>query len=354
MNTEHLDVIASEPPAIPADAVRGLLRREYGIDAERLRPLVSERDQNLRVTSAAGEFVFKIANAAEDPAVTDFQIRALRHVEAGGLEVPAVPRLRLTLDGTDRVHVTDGSQRHVARLVSWVPGVPLDAARLDAPLSRELGSGLGRLARALADFDHPGTGQGLLWDLQRAPALRHVLPSLGDPDERALVAACLDEFESDAAPVLAGLPTQVIHNDGHAGNLLLDGGSPPRLAGVIDFGDMQRAPLVVDVAVAAAYLRSQDDELAFIAPFLAGYHAEAPLSAEALGILPVLICMRLATTIAVLGWRQSLRRDGDAYLAEAVASAPAGPTCRERLRLRLRAELAERLAAACDGLQPES
>ncbi len=78
--------IASRPQFSAAE-VQSLLQEEYGLDGE-LRTLVSERDQNFRVTTDDGQcYVFKIANAPEPENVTDFQIQALLHIENAGCPI---------------------------------------------------------------------------------------------------------------------------------------------------------------------------------------------------------------------------------------------------------------------------
>ena len=87
-----------------------------------------------------------------------------------------------------------------------------------------------------------------------------------------------------------------------------------RVTGLIDFGDMIRAPLICDVAIAAAYLRSgSDDPLELIAPFLAAYDAVRPLREPEIALLFDLVRARLATTITILYWRMNARRDDDRY-----------------------------------------
>ncbi len=86
------------------------------------------------------------------------------------------------------------------------------------------------------------------------------------------------------------------------------------MTGFIDFGDMLRAPLVVDVAVAASYLRVFEDEvLRFILPFVAGYHSVTNLNEPELELLFDLIRARLVTTVSMLFWRLSARSEDDAY-----------------------------------------
>ena len=67
---------------------------------------------------------------------------------------------------------------------------------------------------------------------------------------------------------LRPLPTQVIHGDANPGNVLLARGS----IGFIDFGDSMRAPRIFDVAIAASYLRDNDEPLHLICAIPAGLH----------------------------------------------------------------------------------
>lgn len=124
---------------------------------------------------------------------------------------------------------------------------------------------LARLDIALSGFDHPAGALQLPWDIQRADSARGLLVDVADDARRALVHGALDRFEHDAKPVLHALPTQPIHNDFNSYNLLVDANDTDRIAAVLDFGDMVRAPTVDDLAVAAAYqidLRSRLGALA--------------------------------------------------------------------------------------------
>ena len=63
-------------------------------------PLVSERDQNVTITTDDGRgFVLKIGNPADDTGVIDMQTQALLHVARTDPTLP-VMRLVPTLEGT--------------------------------------------------------------------------------------------------------------------------------------------------------------------------------------------------------------------------------------------------------------
>lgn len=314
-----LAAIASLPPEISTADVRTLLSEQYQLDGE-LQALVSERDQNVRVTTASGQrFVLKIANATEDPVVTDFQIQALLHISAGDVPVNT-PAIVPTLDGRLSSTVMAGDVDYMARVVTYLPGIPLNDVATEIALVEDLGTCLANLGVALRDFGHAGDQQVLLWDMQRASGLRSITQHVSDLKLRDEINRCLDEFEGNALPAFDSLRNQVIHGDANPGNVLADANNLGRIAGIIDFGDMLRAPLIVDVAIAASYLRRYDDVLGFIAPFIAAYNRVTPLQPPEINLLYDLIRTRLVTTISILQWRLAERGEGDIYSQESMHS----------------------------------
>ena len=317
MNADALGMIATPPPTVPKLAVLELLSREYALDGE-LTPLVSERDQNFRLETADGQvLVVKIANAAEPGLITDFQVQALVHLQRNACPVN-VPRIVCTQAGAVATKIESGQSSHDLRVVSYVAGRPLGATNPDPPLSYALGLRLAQLDAALSDFEHPGQSQVLLWDMQRASELRGLMQHVIEADVRDLVRSCLDAFERMAIPAFETLRRQVIHNDLNPDNILIEDTAPPDIAGIIDFGDMVRGPLVIDVAIAASYIRSLDDGLESMRALVAGFESITPLKDIEKSLLFELVKMRLATTITILHWRQSARSSGDPYLQKAL------------------------------------
>ncbi|MDH4073958.1 MAG: phosphotransferase [Gammaproteobacteria bacterium] len=316
--SDPLAVIAAEPPAFSdADAI-AIVQEHWGLVAA-VKSLVSERDQNFRVRTDDGrECVLKIANAAEDPLVTDFQVRALVHiasrVRAAGIPI-RTPVVLPASGGELSVVIRGDGGCHVTRLVTFLPGVPLADREPSARLARRMGAYLAHLGRALHGFSHPGSHQSLLWDLQQAPRLRELIRYVRDPATATAVSAVLDEFEQLAMPVLPTLRSQVVHSDMNPDNVLVSADDPDTVAGVIDFGDMLYAPLIADVAIGCSYVRvSGGDPLALIAEFVAGYHDVMPLERAELDILFELIQARLCASITIIDRRSALKEGDDPYL----------------------------------------
>ena len=132
---------------------------------------------------------------------------------------------------------------------------------------------------------------------------------------RRMVEKTLSDFERYALPKFDSIRWQVIHNDMNPDNVLLDTSRKRRVCGMIDFGDMVYSPLIIDLAVATAYLHTDEgNPMLLMNHFVAGYNQETPLLLEELDILFDLIKTRIATTVAVLEWRKSFRDKDDPYL----------------------------------------
>lgn len=326
--TDPLAVIAEEPPRFLDDEAIHIARDHWGLDVS-VKSLVSERDQNFRMKTHDGrQFVLKIANAAESSAVTDFQVQGLIYIadRVQTLALPvSTPQVLPTVDGATSIELSRSGATHVARVVSFLQGAPLGDGVATPKLARNMGACLAHLGHALAGFSHPGSEQSLLWDLQKALDLRKLVSYITDEGVAAQVTDALDDFETHAAAGLPSMRSQVVHSDLNPDNVLIDPDDPDVVAGVIDFGDMLRAPLIVDVAIACSYLRVADgNPLELIAEFVAGYHGVEPLITEEIDILFELIQARLCASISILDWRAAMRGPGDPYLekvAEGEASA---------------------------------
>lgn len=315
--TAH-SAVKEAPPRIDVVDVGLAVKEQFGLEGE-YSPLISERDQNFRLDAVNGNrYVVKVTSAGEAAIVSDFQIDALLHLEP--VTTVQLPKVVRTIDGRPSGRIENGATACKLRLVSYVDGEPLASVPLNRNLARDFGTKLAALDIGLAGFSHPGECPVLLWDLQRAAELRDLLDCIDDASAREPVMRAIADFEHRVAPALPSLRSQVIHGDANPGNVLVDP-SRGRVSGIIDFGDMVRAPLIIDVGIAAAYLRAGSaDAIALIAPFVAGYHAVTPLLDDELALLFDLARARLATTITLLFWRLGARDENDPYRQKTLAS----------------------------------
>jgi hydroxylysine kinase len=312
-------VLASPVPAVSAAEAEAIFRHVYGRAGE-AELLAGERDRNFRMREPGGaRFMLKVTNPVEERAVTEFQTAALCHVARTDPGFP-VPRVVPTLDGGLIAWSTgdgDVDGPRAVRLFTWLEGALLGGRVLAPEGLRDLGRTLARLALALAGFSHAAERHPLLWDMQHAVALRPLLTMIPDETARGWVARLIDRFEARVIPVLPDLPAGVIHNDLTGSNLLMRTEDGERVAGVVDFGDMVRAPLVQELGVTASYHLGLDDGpdlFAPLAPLLAGYEAVRPLTEPEAWVLFDLISTRLALRGLIPAWRAARYPENRDYL----------------------------------------
>ena len=307
-------MLTTTPPAFSDADAMTVATRHYGINGT-VHPLVSERDQNFRLTTQNGlEYTLKISNHAEQLEVVDFQNQALLHVAHRDATIP-LPRVIPALDGQLHCHVKHSGEQYFVRVLSWLDGSVLHDSTANPDLARRLGRLLARFGVALQGFDHPGSNPPSLWDMKRAAGLADLIVHIEDPDLGKIIGQTLDKFVSVAKPVLDTLRTQVIHNDMNPGNVLMCKSQPDKISGLIDFGDMTRSPLIIDLAVAAAYQLSEgNDPLAGALPMIAGYDAVVPLQHKEKELLVDLIRTRLITSLLIGSYRSILFPENREYL----------------------------------------
>jgi len=308
------DMLKTTPDFSIEDAKR-LLAEHYGLEGT-LSPLDSERDQNFKVvTNNGGVYILKIVNAAEPLTESEFQTALLGHIGQHAPDLP-VPHIRLTISGASLAETTSGhGVRHLLRLVGWVPGMPLaQSARSDTALE-SLGRLLGRFDAALKGFMHPGALRDLDWNIRNAGRSADRLHHIAGADDRALLERFVARFENAVAPRLPALRSAVIHNDANDWNVLVDSGDHDRIAGLIDLGDALYAPVIAEVAIAAAYAGlDHADPIGAAAAIVRGFHAEYPLLEEEIDLLFDLIAMRLVTSVTISASRHA-HTGGNPYLA---------------------------------------
>ncbi len=290
-------------PRFSALEAAAAARDHYGLDV-RAKPLVSHLDQNFLLEGAGATTVLKIANAAADPASVDLQQSALRHV-AGAQNGAQCPMVVPAVSGDQAVSV----KGHIVWLVSYLEGRLFgDVRPRTQELARSVGSLMARLDRCLDSFEHPYLDREQAWDLRRAGCLLEYVHHIHQDDRRCLVDAELSRFCDEGVPALSTLRVSPIHNDGNDANILVRGaGYEAQASGIIDFGDMTRAPLICEVAIAATYaMLGTSDPVGMAVAVVRGYHAVYPLQEQEVAQLRDLICARLCSSVLVSAYRSTV------------------------------------------------
>ena len=329
---QHAQIPASPPAAVDmgslstpftsvaVEQAMAIARDLYGVTGN-FRRFASEQDDTFRILSPDGAgYVLKIANPGEQMAELDLQVRALRHIAAADPELP-VPRVFDTLDGQALPLIAAGpGAGRIVRMYSFLDGTVLDTtATLPAELP-EIGTTLGRLRLALAGFDHPAADRVLAWDIRQLPRLAGLLTGIEDPAHHRLLEAALARYMT-YAPRVEALRRQVLHNDFSRSNLVVDRTAPPRLSGIIDFGDVVKTAVAIDVSTAMLNwlprdqaTQPRDDLLDDARRILSAYLRVADLTDEERALLPHLVMGRAVTRGLISLWRTRTFPENRTYI----------------------------------------
>ena len=293
-------LFAFDRPNLDDTAIEAILDTHWGISGQ-LAPLPGERSHNSLVTTPLrGQYVLQVQSSTELPEAIALQTDAMLHIERVAAHLP-VSRVVHTVGGASLASAQVDGHVHLARLVTYLPGVTFDP---DEPLRPEayvsIGALLGEIGAALASFEHQVPDHFMPWDIGNGllvdPRIR---PGISIDSARAL-----DEVDarlSDVAHTIKHVRQQIIHNDGHAGNLLRASADSDVVTGVIDFGDIAHTAIAADVAIAAESFAPDHTDPAEVTALLAlGYHRHHPLTEDEISAMPELVLARLALSVLLV------------------------------------------------------
>lgn len=299
--SDEIRFLKCTPPNCSTSEIRALIDERYGIDGN-YRAVRSERDQNFIVSCADGrQYVVKISNAEEEPASIDGQVSALRHIAQQNPSLP-VPRVICDRNGQTHHGADLGGNSHTVHLLQYIDGIPVaDTPAADSPAIRQqIGTLVAELDIALQGFFHPAANQDHPWNLEGcarfSPYTRHV----ADAAMQKTVAAVLDHAAHAVLPALKSARHQVIHQDAHQRNVLVDAQDDSRITGIIDFGDMVFGSLAAEVAT-ACYSAAPEPEHALeaMSDIVSAYDNRLALQESEIELVYDLICIRHAMGVTI-------------------------------------------------------
>lgn len=314
-----------------------IARQHWNINSANTRRLDTERDDTFLISSGDTRHVLKIAHPLDEPSVIDLQIGAMAHAIRADPSLP-LPQIVPSTDGAASLVVAGArDEPRIVRLLTYLPGSPLDYAATSTDQRRAIGHMHGRLSLALADFHHPAADRYLHFDLKQLGGLRGLLTYVADPVVRQDVNRVLDVYDERVGGELAKTRQQVVHHDINADNVLVDHAGDTFVTGILDFGDVVHSSMVGDLGSAMSYAVGMGEEPGgsidpWAAPFdlAAGFQSARPLTENEADLLPQLVMARLAQRLLLNSWLAASNPANAHYTGRTIART--GVALRQLLR----------------------
>ncbi len=286
--------------AVATREAERIARELYSV-ATTATALPGEYDCNFHLRAGDGrEFVLKCMHPARETAFIDMQCAALAHLAERASHL-ALPRVQRTSKGHAHTPWNDAAgQLRQVWMLNFLPGKALaNTVPHSSELFYELGKFLGAMDSALERFEHPAAHRELKWDSARANWICEHLEKIADPQRKALVKYFIDLFGEWVEPLQNQLRKGVIYGDANDHNVLIGAVWPqPRIAGVIDFGDLHHGWVASEAAIAAAYaILGKDEPLCASREIVRGFHSAYALNESEIAAVFPLIGMRLAVSV---------------------------------------------------------
>jgi Ser/Thr protein kinase RdoA (MazF antagonist) len=272
-----------------------IAKKHYGLEGE-ISSLVSFEDQNALIQTSKGKFVIKVSNKRWALDFVKMQTDVFEYLKnaAPNLMFPSVVP---SLNG-EKITFVDG---FAVRFLTFLEGNILGDMKRSPELYRDLGCFLGQFSNAMTGFSHPGMeGSDPLWKLDNVMACKAYLADVIDEDTRDRMTRLYEAYEKNIQPRLQNLRKAILHGDANEQNFLILPDQPGKIAGLIDFGEMQYGTQINDLAIALAYSLLGEDDIQMAANnIIEGYTKEFPLEEAEIDILYPLVAMRLVTSITM-------------------------------------------------------
>lgn len=312
-----MDEFDCVPPAFDLEVLQTIAEEKFGISGT-ASLLVSERDQNARITDSDGNsYVLKIANSGDEKTFLHMQNDMMQHLAR---QVPEIgvprPMIAADSDGQTIVLLSCPNGEYTARLVTFLEGKLLSQVPKSAALSRATGRFMGILSHGLCGFDHPaGHRPGFLWNLDNASGCRAFIEDIVAENNREMVRQIYARYDQHVAPKLPALRSALLHQDGNDNNLIVCPDDPEKIVGIIDFGDVVYGRQINELAVTLAYaMLDVADVLSVAGHVICGYVSAFPLEDGELDLVIDLAAMRLAMSVCISSRRAKQFPDNDYLL----------------------------------------
>lgn len=313
---------ANSKPPTDVSLVTNLVQQLYShVVPKSIVEINSYDDRNYIIkTENQQQFVLKVTNSVDTavPGLIEGQNEMMLHLLEKRMNVPEVIK---NVDGQYIKRLDFGTEKLFAvRLLTYLPGMLLASVpKLTEELMISCGEWLGKMTINLADFASPNITARLdfPWALINMVKIRAHFDTLPTSNHRNVVLKCVEDFEQNVLGKLDNLKYAYIHGDFNEQNILI---KDHQVIGMIDFGDIQHAPRVFDLAIHIAYIlitfATKHESTIELAPRLVieGYERHVgPLKDEEMECLVTCVLARIAQSVTI-GYHTHAQQPDNAYL----------------------------------------
>ncbi|WDF65919.1 aminotransferase class III-fold pyridoxal phosphate-dependent enzyme [Flavobacterium sp. KACC 22763] len=326
--------------------IQDLVKEHYGLNVI-VKALNGYDELNFLLSDDKNEkYILKVSNESHSFPFLEAQAAIMRHLAKSDIS-DCFQHFCLNAKGEELTQIVTDSKTYYIRILNFLEGTFwVDEKNKNSQLHYNLGSFLGNMDNALADFSHPAMHRNYTWDISRASEAGDNLKYILNHERRRIAGYFLLQFDTEVLPELHRLRHAYIHNDANDYNVLV---KDNRISGLIDFGDMVYTALINNLAIACVYaMLDEKDPLAVAAKIVEGYHNSYALTEQELDLLYYLIAGRLCISVTQSAYNASLDSNNEHHF---VTEKPAWDLLYKLIKINpIKAQDAFRKACGFDGV----
>ena len=309
--------------------IKEILKKQFGIQAFEILPLVGYANANYKVVDTTGKkYICKELEVTTiEAAYFNAESRIMEMLSG---KFPGIYQIPLKTNTGEYLYYEEKKNLQIGyRLLTWLDGTFLSEEEHSPDVLNSFGKVLATMDLELQNFYMAEIkSRKIDWDLQNFMAITDKSKYIPDPAKRKVVDHFILQFREFAQPKLHQLRNSIIHNDANDWNVLVQNN---QVSGIIDFGDMVYAPLIQELAVAISYIIfEKDDPLKFATYVIKGYHEIIPLQEKEVELLYHLIATRLCMSVVHSAYEAHLQPENEYIL---ISEKPAWNTLDKWIRI---------------------
>lgn len=318
--------LPSNRPAISVANIETCLSSLYNISVKTIRELTAYDDRNFHIISSDEvNYIFKVTNAKDSHLKRQTMIAQYDLLLFLGKNDICCPQIILNNAGECLSLIGLDGYQHVARLFTYIDGIILEnTPKGNIELYRCVGKYCAQLTRTLCSYEKVTKfqRQNLSWSLENATKSRQHLHLITDTETRFVIEKIFNRFDDEVLKKRASFEHGLLHSDLNCANIIVKTAKDDenfKVAGVIDFGEVDWSLLVFDLAILVAHVIEHAGSVNAGTSVIEGYLTERQLSSIELSTLCLAVKTRISQCLVLCS--ETLSHDPlNSYISEAVRS----------------------------------